>query len=207
MRLLPLVPTAHASAWETDGASGARHGDAPFGQTPCRFCGLAAAGWQELFHVNGDHRDESAGNVVVACALCHLVQHLNRLRIEEEAVLIWLPELTQAELNAVVRQVHLVYQAHGEPPSMDRRPAVGTAALRAAYRSYQGLAERVAGAAERLGTTSPRDLGIALLCLPKAAQDRRRELLGGLRLLGRGRLFRDGHDIYPDLLSALGAPA
>jgi intracellular multiplication protein IcmJ len=205
MHVLPLVPTAHASAWETDGASGGRHGAVSPPETPCRFCGLAAAGWQEPFHLNGDHRDDSPANVVAGCVLCHLVQHLNRPRIEDEAVLIWLPELTQAALNAVVRQVHLVFLTHGEPPAMDRRPAIGTPALRAAYRTYKGVEERAAAAAERLGSTSPRDLGIALLSLPSVAQERRKALLGGLRLLGRGRLFREGRDVYPDLLRALGA--
>jgi intracellular multiplication protein IcmJ len=206
MRLLPLVPTAHPSAWPAGGGSGARREADLLLQTPCRFCGLIAAGWQEPFHLNGDHTDDSAANVVAGCALCHLVQHLDRPAIEDEAVLIWLPEMSQAALNAVVRRTQLVFHVHGEPPSMDRRPSIGTSALRTAFRTYQELSRRSEAALARLGSASPRDLGAALLSLPKAAQERRRELLGGLRLLGRGRLFRGGRDVYPQLLDALRAP-
>ena len=35
---------------------------------------------------------------------------------------------------------------------------------------------------------------------PKAYEDRAR-LLGGLRLLSRGRFFVDGEDIYPQLIA------
>jgi hypothetical protein len=156
--------------------------------------------------MNGDHGDESVENVVSGCALCHLVQHLNRPRIEEEAVLVWVPEMTQAAINAVSRHAQLVFHEHGESPAMDRRPRAGTPALRAAYRTFKALEGRSHAARERLGSVSPRDLGVALLSLPKAAQQRRRELLGGLRLLGRGRLYRDGHDLYPQLLEALRLP-
>jgi intracellular multiplication protein IcmJ len=206
MRLLPLVLTAHASAWEPDGASGGRHARALSSETPCRFCGLLAAGWQEAFHVNGDHEDESIGNVVVSCPLCHLVQHLNRPQIEQEGMLVWLPELSQAAVNAIARHCQFVFHTHGESPAMDRRPRIGTPELRAAYRAYKALEERSAQAVERLGTCSPRELGVALMSLSKEYRERRRELLGGVRLLGRGRLFRGGRDVYPTLLEALRAP-
>ena len=41
--------------------------------------------------------------------------------------------------------------------------------------------------------------------LPPAALAKGAELTGGLRLLSRGRLFRDGEDVYPDLLDAWAA--
>ena len=37
---------------------------------------------------------------------CSLVRHLERETIAEEAVLIWLPDLSQAALNALANGVH-----------------------------------------------------------------------------------------------------
>ena len=48
-------------------------------------------------------------------------------------------------------------------------------------------------------------MGEALIGLPPAARAKGAGLTGGLRLLSRGRLFRDGEDIYPDLLDAWAA--
>ena len=206
MRLLPLIPSAHPSAWTADAAGGGRQQCLPPDPGPCRFCGQPPAGWQAPFHRNGDHADDTPENVVAACPLCHLAQHLNRPTIEQEAVLVWLPELTQAALNGLVRGIHLVLHAHGEPAPLERRPRAETDAVFAAYAAHKALLDRSAAAARaRLGTTSPRQLGAALLALSPAAYADRAERLGGVRLLPRGRLFRGGEDVYPEMLAAWAA--
>lgn len=205
-RLLPLTLSAHPSAWVADavGAGGRQEGhDREPG--PCRFCGHPPAGWQEPFHLNGEHADEGETNVVASCPLCHLAQHLNRPCIEQEAALIWLPEMTQAALNSVARGIHMLLHAHGEPAPMERRPRAETDEVFAAYAAHKALQERAAGARARLGTTSPRQLGAALLALSPASYAARAERLGGVRLLPRGRLFRGGEDVYPDVLAAWAA--
>ena len=85
---------------------------------------------------------------------------------------------------------------------MAERPTSDAPALRSAFNSYRALAGRMAQARSRIGTTSPRELGEALIGLPPAALAKGDALTGGLRLLSRGRLFRDGEDVYPDLLDA-----
>ena len=205
MRLLPLMLSAHPSAWNADAEE--RQGAAFTDDEGCRFCGLAARGWLEPFHVNGDHADNRPANVLPGCALCHLTQHLDRPTIDEEVTLIWLPEMSQAALNNVVSQIHRIFRAHGEPPAMGRRPRIDTQALRAAYVAYQALAERGKAAHSRLGTTSAADLGAALIGLRPEAYERRAVLLAGVRLLGRGRLYRQGREVYPQLLDALPAAA
>jgi hypothetical protein len=192
----------HPAAWNAD----AEERQGPIAEAgPCRFCGLAAPGWTEPFLLNGDPVDRSPDNLVTACALCQLVR-LDRPFIDDEATIVWLPEMTQATVNALVRETHRVFHAHGEPPTMERRPLTDTASLRAAYVSYQTLAERGAAAKARLGSTSPVDLGAALLALSPKAYAGRANLLGGVRLLGRGRFFRSGADVYPQLLDALPSP-
>jgi len=201
MRLLPLVLSAHPSAWNAD-VGGRRRERTVSPDSSCQFCGFRAPGWQEPFHLNGDHDDDSSGNLAVACVLCKLTRDLGRPTIDAEATLIWLPEMSQAALNAVTRHIHHGLQALGEPPHMERRPQSDTPELRALYSAFTALRERGAAAQGRLGTTSPRALGAALLGLDSAAYERRASLLGGTRLLPRGRFYRDGKDVYPQLIDA-----
>ena len=70
-----------------------------------------------------------------------------------------------------------------------------------ALEAIRALEARSLEAETRLGASSPRVLGAALMRMkPKAYEDRAR-LLGGLRLWPRGRFFVDGEDIYPQLIA------
>ncbi len=202
MARLPLLLSAHSSAWSADNGSGERKAGPSSGT--CRFCGQETADWQEAFHLNDDHTDDAATNVVVSCPLCHLAQHLGRPEIEREAVLIWLPEMAQSALNLLVRETHLRCLRAGVPPRTVMETAVspGPAAARDAHAALGALRERAHAADTRLGTTSPRQLGLVLLEMSPGDYARRGELLGGTRLLPLGRVFRDGRDVYPDMLQA-----
>jgi len=201
MRLLPLVLSAHASGFNPGSGLGPPENGA--GSHSCQFCGLEAAGWQERFHLNSDHDDERGANIVSACVLCHLCQHLERWSIDQEAILIWLPELTQGAVIALARDAHRQLAAHGESPCLERPLQSQHGDVLAARNAFMALKERADAAFARLGTTSPRDLGAAFLGLPPESYARRKTLLGGLRLLPLGRLLRGGRDVYPALLSEL----
>src|SRR5208282_4683983 len=101
MRLQPLVLSVRES--------GRKAGCA---QSSCPFCGVRFAEGQEPFLCPDGSADFS-------CAPCHLVCHLERDTIAEEAVLIWLPEMTQAALNAL---------AHGALKRLARDGALDRAA-------------------------------------------------------------------------------
>ncbi len=184
MRLAPLI----LSVRESGQAGGCA-------QNSCPFCGARLAEGQEPFLC-------SDGTSDVSCAPCHLVRHLERDTIAEEATLIWLPEMTQAALNALAKAAH--------------RRLADAGALHRAANPFAGLQEDLAcGAIEairafearrqaaeaRLGTTSPRLLAAALMrARPQTYEDRSR-LLGGLRLWSRGRFFVDSEDVYPRLIA------
>jgi hypothetical protein len=176
MRLLPLVLSVAAGRQECS-----RQPIEP----PCRFCGWAMPGWQ---------------CADAACVLCHLVRHLERPQIDQEATLIWLPQISQAALVALVRRIHLVLIDHGEPAPMDRRPKRDDPPLVAAYSAYRALQARGTALEGRLGTTRPSDVAATLLGFDPATYRRRAELLAGIRLLPLGRVFEAGEDIYPALL-------
>ena len=184
MRLQPLILSVRES--------GRTGGGAP---SSCPFCGVRLAEGQEPFLCPD-------GSADVSCAPCHLVRHLERDTIAEEAVLIWLPEMTQAALNALAHAVHkrlfregaLHRATNAFAVIRERRPDGALEAIRA-------LEARSGEADARLGTVSPRVLGAALLRMkPKLYEDRAR-LIGGLRLMSSGRFFVDGEDIYPQLIA------
>ena len=185
MRLQPLVLSVRESG-RTGGCA----------QSSCPFCGVRFAEGQEPFLCPDGSADFS-------CAPCHLVRHLERDTIAEEAVLIWLPEMTQAALNALAHGAH-------RRPGARRRASPGGESVRCsplnevpngALEAIRALEARSFEAETRLGASSPRVLGAALMRMkPRVYQDRAR-LLGGLRLWPRGRFFVDGEDIYPQLIA------
>ena len=206
MPLLPLALSAHPSGWNPAGLHGRDEGQTPSAGVRCRFCGFDAAGWQRPLHLDGNHANATSGNVALACPLCHLCQHMDRPHIGQEAVLVWLPEVTQAATIALARRIHLVLQAHGEPPHMERgRPLRSKPPLAAAWAAQLALRARARPAEERLGTSSPADFAAALLALPPLARTRGSDLLLGVRLLPLGRLFDGEHDVYPRMLDAWAA--
>jgi len=184
VRLAPLVLSVRES--------GRKAGCA---QSSCPFCGVCFAEGQEPFLCQDGSADFS-------CAPCHLVRHLERDTIAEEAVLIWLPEMTQAALNALAYAAHkrLLREGaltHAPSPFAHAPVEVPNGALEA----IRALEARSVEAETRLGASSPRVLGAALMRMKPKLYAERARLLGGLRLLSRGRFFVDGEDIYPQLIA------
>lgn len=198
---MTLALRVHASSWGKSCDVQEAHGAKGVVVSSCRFCGLDAPGWQELFHLNGDQDEVDASNTVSSCVLCHLPQHLDRPRIEQEASLIFLPGMSQTAINVLAREIHLLFAAHGEKlPIGDRRWAELEPELRAPYAAFKILESRAEVARHRFGTSSPRELGAALLASMRSGGPAE---IGGLKLLPLGRYFRKGRDIYPDLLRRL----
>ncbi|MFK4046951.1 HNH endonuclease signature motif containing protein [Roseomonas mucosa] len=214
MRLPPLPLSSHPSAWGGRPAAGRWEALSPSSPDPspsppddtsCRFCGAYAKGRQEAFHLDGDHANDAPANLVRACSLCHLTQHLDLASAERAASLIWLPEMPQQAIFAITRSAHLALLIAGEDPTLGTPPRQDTPAIVAAWRALSALRAREAACARRLRTTDPATLGGALLGLTARAYGDRATLLQGVRLLPLGRLVREDKDIYPELLRAWAA--
>ena len=215
MRLLPLTLSAHPSAWFADAGARERqrHPAEPSrrhrpvtdqldGSDPatCGFCGVRSPDRPEVFHLNGDHDDNRPDNLIPACALCHLAQHLDEAETSKAGKLIWLPEMSQAAVITVARGIHSLLLEHGERPSSHEPPRRRAPALEGAWRAMSALRAREAAARDILGTSRPAALAAALLALDPTSYCERADLLDGIRLLPAGQLMRDGEDIYPELL-------
>ena len=183
MTLLPLFPTHSSDVY------------GPFKAGTCRFCGSLAPGWMR--------RTEVVGEVVPCCLLCSLCRGLDRPRIADEATLIWLPEMTQRALMAVVRRLHLICYQHGQAPTMTGVPPAGTPLMSQAWGLNLALKRRSALAGARLGTTDLSELDEALDDATRAGASLP-AMLGGLRVLPLGRFFNAAdEDIYPQALAAI----
>lgn len=186
MRLLPLTLAAgDADALAPPAAS-------------CAFCGAACGTW-------GRTVTDDVGAACPACPLCALPRSLARPRIDEEAALVWLPEMSQAVISTLVRAMHARLAALGERLEWGDGFLLDGPDQRIAYTVGAALHGRAAEAADRLGTASPRELGRALPRLPQAVAAQRPRRLSGLRLLPLGRLFEDGEDVYPRLAAGWAA--
>ena len=141
-----------------------------------------------------------AGSTTAECALCLLVRHLDRPRIDDEAELVWLPEMSQPAVNITMREIHLRLRALGESLDAATPPQRDTPERRRLYHARAALRERAGAAAARLGSGRPSELGRALLRLSPGAYARRGKLLGGLRLLPAGHFFDGERDIYPAIV-------
>lgn len=165
---------------------------------PCAFCGVRSGTWQ-LPRLPDPESDAPPASPA-ACPLCALSEHLERPRIDDEAALIWLPEVSQQAVNALLREIHLRLRALGEDVAAAARLQGRSSDRAALYYARQALSECSEAASARLGTTRPSELADALQHLPTAAHGRRGHLLGGIRLLPLGRWFDDGADIYPRIV-------
>jgi intracellular multiplication protein IcmJ len=194
--ILSVDPGAEAADDEsrvgTDPAGGAHYFDNPC----CAFCGARSGRWQRF--VAGPR-----GEVHVAtCPLCLLCCGLGRPGIDREAVLVWLPEMSQAALNVTVREIHVELRALGEDLHDAGRRRLDTPERRRSCHALAALSARTAAAAGRLDTDKPSELAGALYRLKPAAYANRAKLLGGVRLLPLGRFYDGGRDVYPEIVDA-----
>jgi len=209
MRLLPLSPSAHLPTCPTDTqrTREARLSTLARDSHTCRFCGFHAAGWQEVVSPDAGADSLSPDTLATACLLCAAVQQLDRPTATQEVLVIWMPEMAQAVLNAVVRGIHLAMHEDDESPVLGSRPRQDTPAVGAPGGDDAPRAARREAAKLHIGTSSPRELAAALLEMSPASYGRRAALLGGVRVLHRGRHSRDGQDVYPEILAGWAAAA
>jgi hypothetical protein len=202
MNLLPLTLTADAAGWtQAAAAEKGASGEAGFagGNTvpndPCAFCGVRSGEWRQTCAADTSEHDKPSRQLP-ACPLCALARHLERPRIDEEATLIWCPEMSQAAINVTLREIHRRLRLHGDGLHADDRPGRDEPERYPLHHARAALALRAGEAASRLGSPLPSDLARALLRLFPAVHARRAALLGGIRLLPLGRFFVAGEDVY-----------
>ena len=163
----------------------------------CRYCGMHSGRWERL--VAAPHRGHDCA---AACVLCYLCRHLERPRIDEEAALVWLPEMSQPALNVTMREIHRQLRALGEDLHDGGRLSLETQERLRLYYARSALSARAVAAASRLGTEKPSELAGALCRLSPGAYANRAKLLDGVRLLPLGRFYAGNKDVYPEIVDS-----
>jgi intracellular multiplication protein IcmJ len=213
--LLPLVLSVKAKNWRMYD-DGREEADQEFqlvrkkvlqrDDYTCRFCGFKALSWMEVHHLNDDHTDNRLDNLITACQFCHMCQHIGLAGTNEEAVLIWCPEIPQATLHHIIRSC-LVAERSAETIGTQGRAARqadtqkiakefadGARAIRGKLRSRTAAAERY------IGTSDPSELANVMLLVPDEVYDRRAEHLYGIRLLPLGVRKQGNDNKMPDII-------
>lgn len=189
MSLLPLALSVGEQRFSVVSPAG----EAPtWSAIPCRYCGAPGGYTPATLALESEK----------TCALCGMVRHLERPQISEEACLVWLPEMSQAALNVLMRRIHCGLRSLGERLEAGAVPALAVGDRTLLYHAQRACLDRAREAELRLGTSDPANLADALTRLSAGAFTRRGALLGGLRLLTMGRLFEGGADIYPRVVDS-----
>jgi intracellular multiplication protein IcmJ len=79
----------------------------------CQFCGFTSLKYQQIQFLGERVKDAPDDEYVTACTFCHQCFHLDRIAFMQSGTLIWLPELTQAELNNICRAIYIARITQG----------------------------------------------------------------------------------------------
>lgn len=82
----------------------------------CRYCGFKAKKFQEIHHLDNNHQNNEDSNLITACCLCHMVNHVGFAGIRQSAKLIYIDpkyNISQAQLNQVVRALWIAKTVPG----------------------------------------------------------------------------------------------
>lgn len=209
VRLRPLVlsanfgsPAAVESIYELRAAPPRRarptdEAQSNFDDLRCPFCGMHSRRSRRFAAPARSGHDNAA-----ACVLCYLCHHLERPRIDEEAALVWLPEMSQPALNVTMREIHMQLRTLGEDLHETGRLRLDTPERLRLYYARSALGERVGAAASRLGTDKPSELAGALCRLSPGAYANRAKLLDGVRLVPLGCFYAGNKDVYPEIVDS-----
>ncbi|CAJ6613691.1 Uncharacterised protein [Burkholderia pseudomallei] len=74
----------------------------------CAFCQHTSSKFQEVHHADDDHANNSRENLFGTCPLCHQVFHLGLAGMRDGGQIIYMPEMSQAELNQLVMLIWII---------------------------------------------------------------------------------------------------
>lgn len=162
-------------------------------ENTCRYCGFHSEKYQNVHHRDLNLGNLKEDNLVTACVFCHQCFYLEQVSQMESGMLIWLPELSQAQLNNIARAVYVGRISQGPIAEASRKV-------------YDVLLARREAAVERVSTDNPFILSTVLkdYLAPKAYALRGKKL-DGLRLFPLDkRMVQEGElkfNQFPQILA------
>lgn len=180
----------------------------------CSFCTLQSSKFQEVHHADDDHKNNKPENLYCSCPLCHQVFHIGLAGMKEGGDLVYLPELSQAEVNQLALVIWMV-TATDQTQFKDAKQAALFTRLAGRAKTLEGMLGNRRGTVLlrlkealrkttltakfppefidriKLSHLSPTLLSNALMALSETEYNNRADLLGGLRMLPCATRFRE----------------
>lgn len=144
----------------------------------CCYCMFRSVKYQHIHHLDDDHGNNKPANLVTACPLCHQCHHLGMAGVRKAGVVIWLPEISQPQVNNLCRAIFVAVKNGGEHEQAAR-------SLYLSLESRAGILEQELGA----GSSNPASFGQAFLHMNEEQYARRAKLMAPIRLLPRMQAF------------------
>lgn len=155
----------------------------------CQGCGFRAEDFQEIHHRNGDHSNFKESNLETLCPLCHQVFHPDLASISSGASMIWLPEISQVELNRLLFAIFASTKKGPTHPLYNVAKAIwGVLEMRKVYLENQ------------LGKSDPGIYGQMLLQLSKEEYLAREENIRPIKMLANPLRFEVEVDYWSAVL-------
>ncbi len=159
----------------------------------CRCCGFRSQKYQDIHFINGAVTDIRIDNLATVCIFCHQCFYLEQVSLMRSGMLVWLPEIEQADLNHISRAIYIARISQG--PVAD-----------AARRSLDLLMARRNEAKKRLGTDDPFILAMVLRdYISDQSYELRGRKLAGIRLMPLDRRIIKEADLefnqFPQILA------
>lgn len=79
----------------------------------CQICGFTAQKYQDVHCIDGDESNIQTNNLITACIFCHQCFDLEKVAEMRSGVLIWLPEIEQADLHHIARAIYVARISQG----------------------------------------------------------------------------------------------
>ncbi len=79
----------------------------------CQICRFQSKKYQDVHFVDGDTSNLQMTNMVTACIFCHQCFNLDKINDMRSGVLIWLPEIEQADLHHIARAIYVARISQG----------------------------------------------------------------------------------------------
>ncbi len=159
----------------------------------CRFCGFKSQKYQEVRALDGNPDNTKLDNLATSCIFCNQCFDLEKTSLMRSGVLIWLPEMSQAELHHTARAIYVARISQGSMAET-------------AKAAYKTLIDRREVTKERLGTDDPYILATVMRdFLGPRHYARRSEKLEGVRLFPLDRrIIKEGElefNQFPQILA------
>ncbi len=159
----------------------------------CHFCEFKSLKYQEVHFLNMNPADTRIDNLVTACIFCQQCFNLDHVYQMRSGVLVWLPEMPQADIHNIARAIYVARISQGPVADASRK-------------ALEIIMKRREEVVNRIGTDDPYILASVMRdYLTDRHYERRKEKLTGVRLFPLDRRIIKEADLefnqFPQILA------